>query len=328
MSLTQDEIERKSKQVLKQGQTFQRTLFKKSRDAAYRTYYKFGEKDPKKAHQNRLRTPLALAILSICLNPTLLYLIGSQISNGLAMVFLYTLCGLNIASGLLAFFGYWYGTKYHPGETIVKVGKHLSFFHGIALLILAWPIIEAFSYDLIDWLFTLIQNPVAYLTFVLIFAFLAAVILPIPVELALAGYIVYLTTPGTAFLGLGIWGSFLIISIVMGVGKALGSWIVFVIGVKVEDLVATYLSWGWFKKMMMATHRFCLRFGYLAMYLVMCIPLMTDTVPLYIFSILNKEGDVFELKWFVMSNFWAGIARTLIVGITVMGGVLSYGYVA
>ena len=38
---------------------------------------------------------------------------------------------------------------------------------------------------------------------------LAAVILPIPVELALAGYIVYLTIPDASFMGLGIFGAFL-----------------------------------------------------------------------------------------------------------------------
>ena len=289
---------------------------------------KFGEKSPSKAHKNRLLTPLVLAIMSICLNPTLLHFIASNINSSIVNFIAYSVCGLNVISGMLAFMGFYYGTKYYPNEKIVKIGKHLSFFHGIALLILAGSIIESSSMDMVDWLFTLVQNPLAYLTFVLIFAFLAAVILPIPVELALAGYIVYLTNPGSSFLGLGIFGAFLLISIIMGLGKALGSWIVFVIGIKVETLVAGYLKWKWFNKMMMATHRFCIRFGYLAMYFVMCIPLMTDTVPLYIFSILNKEGDVFELKWFVMSNFWAGIARTLIVGITVVGGLLSYGYVS
>jgi hypothetical protein len=290
-------------------------------------FVRFGE-PPIKAHKNRLRTPLALAIFSILLNPALLHFLAGGINSRLADVMIYGICGLNIISGTLAFMGYFYGIKYFPEKTIVKIGKHLSFFHGIVLLILAGPIIQGLSNDMIAWLFTLVQNPLAYLTFVLIFAFLAAVVLPIPVELALAGYIIYLTNPGTSFLGLGIFGAFILISLVMGLGKALGSWIVFVIGVKVETLVEGYMKWKWFQKMMNATQRFCVKFGYLAMYFVMAVPLMTDTVPLYIFSILNKEGDVFELKWFVMSNFWAGMSRTIIVGITVVGGVMTYGYVA
>lgn len=326
--MSPEDIQKKSKDILVAGQLFQKNTFNKAQNAIRSVGSRFGEKEPNKAHKNRLLTPLVLAIMSICLNPTLLHFIASNINSGIVNFIAYSICGLNMISGMLAFMGFYYGTKYYPNEKIVKIGKHLSFFHGIALLILAGSLIESSSMDMVDWLFTLVQNPMAYLTFVFIFAFLAAVILPIPVELALAGYIVYLTNPGTSFLGLGIFGAFLLISIIMGFGKAMGSWIVFVIGVKVEDLVATYLQWKWFNKMMLATHRFCVRFGYLAMYLVMCIPLMTDTVPLYIFSILNKEGDVFELKWFVMSNFWAGIARTLIVGITVVGGLLSYGYVS
>lgn len=304
-----------------------KNLNRRIRSRMHVLFVRFGE-PPIKAHKNRLRTPLALALFSIALNPALLHFIGNGINSGFAYFVIYGICGLNIISGTLAFMGYFYGTKYHPENIMVRVGKNLSFIHGIILLVLAWPIVEAWSYELIEWLFTLVQNPVAYLTFVLIFSFLAAVVLPIPVELALAGYIVYLTNPGTSFLGLGIFGAFILISIVMGLGKALGSWIVFVIGVKVESLVEGYMKWKWFQKMMAATQRFCVRFGYLAMYFVMAIPLMTDTVPLYIFSILNKEGDVFELKWFVVSNFWAGMARTIVVGITVIGGVMTYGYVA
>ncbi len=287
---------------------------------------KYAEPQPKPEIAVKHWTPFLFALLSIGTNPTLLRATIQLVSRGTVADDLF--CGLSVISGLLALFGYMYAMKNYPKQSLVKLGKHMNFFHGLALLALAWPLISDWSMAMIDWLLHLIENPIAYLAFVFIFAFLAAVILPIPVELALAGYIVYLQNPETSFLGLGVFGAFMLISIVMGAAKGVGSWIVFVIGIKVENLVAGYMKWKWFRKMMYATHRFCVKFGYLAMYLVMCIPLMTDTVPLYIFSILNKDGDVFELNWFVMSNFWAGIARTLVVGITVMGGVLTYGYVA
>jgi membrane protein YqaA with SNARE-associated domain len=181
---------------------------------------------------------------------------------------------------------------------------------------------------LAQWLMDLVKDPVAYLTFVFIFATLAAIILPLPVELVLVGFIFYLVDPGSDFLGLGIAGAFILIAIVMGIGKALGSWVVFVIGVKAEKLINKYMSWGWFQRLLRRVERFCVRYGYFAMFLVMCIPLMTDTVPLYIFSILNKDGEVFDRNWFVLTNFWAGISRTLVVGILAVGGVASFGYVA
>ena len=180
----------------------------------------------------------------------------------------------------------------------------------------------------VDWMMDLIKDPAAYLAFVFVFALLAAIILPLPVEAVLVGFIFYLTDPGSDFLGLGIAGAFILIAIVMGLGKALGSWVVFVIGIKAEKLVEKYMSWGWFRRMMEAVQSFCTQHGYFAMFLVMCIPLMTDTVPLYIFAILNKEGEVFERNWFVLTNLWAGISRTLLVGILAVGGVASFGYAA
>ena len=174
----------------------------------------------------------------------------------------------------------------------------------------------------------LVKDPVAYLTFIFIFSLLAAIILPLPVELVLVGFIFYLTDANATFLGLGVAGAFILIAIVMGLGKAIGAWVVFIIGIKAEKLVNKYMSWGWFQKLLKRVQVFCENYGYFAMFIVMCIPLMTDTVPLYVFSILNKDGEVFERNWFVLTNFWAGIARTLLVGILAVGGVMSFGYAA
>jgi membrane protein YqaA with SNARE-associated domain len=179
---------------------------------------------------------------------------------------------------------------------------------------------------IVHWMMELIKDPAAYLAFILIFSILAAIILPIPVEAVLVGFIFYLTDSSSQFLGLGVAGAFILIAIVMGIGKAIGAWIVFVIGIKAEKLIETYLKWGWFQRLLKRVEKFCIKYGYLAMYLVMCIPMMTDTVPLYIFSILNKDGEVFDRNWFVFTNFWAGVSRTLLVGILAVGGVMSFGY--
>ena len=170
---------------------------------------------------------------------------------------------------------------------------------------------------------SLVTDPARYLIFILIFSILAAVILPIPVEAVLAGFIYYLIEPNSDFLGLGVASAFLLIAIVMGIGKAIGAWVVFIIGIKAEKLMNKYLSWGWFQRLLGRVERFCVKYGYMAMFLVMSIPMMTDTVPLYIFSILNKDGEVFERNWFVMTNLWAGISRTLVVGIVAVMAVKS-----
>lgn len=181
---------------------------------------------------------------------------------------------------------------------------------------------------LTEWMMDLVKNPMAYLLFIFIFSMLAAIILPLPVELVLVGFIFYLGEPDVNFLGLGIAGAFILIAIVMGAGKALGSLVVFVIGIKAEKLIEKYMSWDWFMRFLDKVQKFCVKYGYFAMYLVMCIPMMTDTVPLYIFSIFNKDGEVFDRNWFVLTNFWAGVSRTLLVGILAVGGVMSFGYVS
>ena len=283
---------------------------------------------PADAHKSRLWKPLTIALISVFLNPYLLHMAISTANRHAADSVLNAFCGLTVISGSLALAGYLIGSRYRSRNRIVKAGRYLAFFNGIFLMAMEYSRIAQWSMQLVNWLFTLIQNPFAYMTFILIFAFLAAVILPIPVELALVGYIVYLQNPNVSFLGLGIFGAFLLISILMGIGKALGAWVVFVIGIKVEKLVNRYLSWKWFQRLLRRVERFCVRFGYLAMFIVMSIPLMTDTVPLYIFSILNKDGEIFEQNWFVLTNLWAGIARTLVLGILVVAGVMSFGYVA
>jgi len=163
----------------------------------------------------------------------------------------------------------------------------------------------------------LLDNPLLYLLVLFIYCFLAAVILPIPVELGLLGFIPFLLE-GHSFMGLDIFSAFLLLALMMGLGKAVGSWVVFFIGVKIEDSVRLWFKWKWFKKLTDALSRFCERFGYIAIYFVLSVPLMPDTIPLYIFSLLNKDGEVFDVKWFVFTNFWAGITRALIIGISAM----------
>jgi len=49
------------------------------------------------------------------------------------------------------------------------------------------------------------------------------------------------------------------------------------------------------------------------MYIIMSIPGMIDTVPLYVFSIVNKERTLISLRDFALANFLAGINRAFII---------------
>ena len=175
-----------------------------------------------------------------------------------------------------------------------------------------------FMDDLMGLLTDSLHDPWVFLGLFFVYCVLAAVILPIPVELGLAGFIPFIQEGGE-FLGFTtIFPAFFIVSLAMGFGKAVGSWMVFIIGEKIEDSIRTWFRWRWFVGLTEFLTRFCEKFGYIAIYIILSIPIMPDTITLYIFSLLNKDGEVFEMKWFVMANFWAGLSRGLIVGIAAM----------
>lgn len=169
------------------------------------------------------------------------------------------------------------------------------------------------------WLVNGMSNPLTYLLIFFVYCVLAAIILPIPVELGLAGYVTF-----SSLFGLSLFWSFAILAAVMGLGKAVGSSFVFQIGVKVENNVRQWARWEWFQKLLEKSTILVEKFGYIGLFVIMSIPIMTDTVPLYIFSLLNKEGKIFEMKWFVLSNFFAGVTRAFIVGIATVSVLYTF----
>ncbi|MEW5936560.1 MAG: hypothetical protein AB1665_01915 [Candidatus Thermoplasmatota archaeon] len=168
-----------------------------------------------------------------------------------------------------------------------------------------------------EWLASIAGNPVTFLVFFFIFCVLAAIILPIPVELGLLGLVAHDFT----LFDMGVYPSYLLLAAVIGFGKALGGWGVFVLGVKVEDDIRRWLRWRWFQWLMERASRLVSKLGYIGLYILLMIPGMTDTVPLYLFSFLNRDGTVFQTRWFVLTNFLAGAARALMVGILVTAGI-------
>jgi membrane protein YqaA with SNARE-associated domain len=152
--------------------------------------------------------------------------------------------------------------------------------------------------QLMDYLMNNQADPATYLLIFFLFCIAAAIILPIPIEIAL------------------IWNPsvfFPIKALVMGLGKATGATAVYFIGARVEIAVFRFSKWGWFKWLLDKSEAFVKMYGIFAMYLIMSIPGMVDTIPLYLFSIFNKKGTLIRLRDFALANFLAGINRAFLI---------------
>jgi membrane protein DedA with SNARE-associated domain len=151
--------------------------------------------------------------------------------------------------------------------------------------------------DFVSILTGVAGDPILYSVVFFVYAVLAAIILPIPVEFGL------ILSPHTPWY---------VLAIVLGAGKAVGSVLVFRIGMEIEGPVRRWSKRvQWFGKFIELCERFVARYGYYALYVLLSIPFMSDTAVLYIFSIVNKDGEAMTLKWFAVVNFLAGVTRAI-----------------
>lgn len=151
---------------------------------------------------------------------------------------------------------------------------------------------------LVAFLESLSHDPLLYSIVFFLYSVAATVFLPIPVEV---GLFFSQTTP--------IW----LKAIVLGAGKAVGSVIVFSLGIRLENPLNRLAErWGWFRRFMELMHNFVAKTRYLGIYAILSVPLMVDTVPIYLFSLFNQRG-LMRLRYFALANFAAGITRAFIV---------------
>ena len=146
-----------------------------------------------------------------------------------------------------------------------------------------------------------LADPMIFLPLLFIYSVLVAVVLPTPVEVAL---VPLLTQPG-------FWA---IAALTIGGGKAAGSFLVYQMGKradKIIDKVSSRASWG--KRFRDLCVRFVAKTRYVGLFLLLSIPLMTDTVPLYVYSFFNDQGELLSASYFVLTNFLAGVSRALIL---------------
>jgi hypothetical protein len=163
--------------------------------------------------------------------------------------------------------------------------------------------------QLMDYLQGNQTDPLTYLLVFFLFSVAAAIFLPIPIEIGLVW------NPGMFFP---------IKALDLGLGKAVGAVAVFFIPSKVgaaarrlgvwhSPAVPAPPRWGWLRWFANKSEAFTRKYGVLAMYVIMSIPGMIDTVPLYVFSIINKEQTLLSLRDFALANFLAGINRAFII---------------
>jgi hypothetical protein len=157
--------------------------------------------------------------------------------------------------------------------------------------------ISSFIDGLVHFLEVSASDPLSFTIIFLIYTILAAIILPFPVEIGL------FFSPETPVL---------VKVLVMGLGKMIGSILVFYIGLTVGEKLRAWSSrWGWFNYLVNWSERLVAKLHYVGLYIILSIPIFPDTIPLYLFSVFNEKG-VFEMKWFAVVCFLSGMTRALI----------------
>jgi uncharacterized membrane protein len=156
--------------------------------------------------------------------------------------------------------------------------------------------------ELIDILLNTIENPITYSILFLIYVILAAIILPIPVEIGLFNPYIH---P-------------ILLIIVLAIGKGIGAFIVFNISTKIRKKIKKITigkNWKITKNVISKSENFVKKYGHYGLFIIMSIPLMVDSITLYLFSLLNpiEEKSALTSTKFVIINIIAGGTRGIII---------------
>lgn len=158
--------------------------------------------------------------------------------------------------------------------------------------------------DLVRILLDSYNTPWIFLLLAFGYSVLAAVVLPIPIEIIL---LKPLSDQNFGFL--------IMTAFAVAAGKTLGAWLIFVFGLNIEASIrkwsARWRAAAWF---VAKAERLVQRTGYAGLYLLLSVPLMSDTIPIYVYSIFNAEGKALERNMFLIANFLAALNRVAIIG--------------
>lgn len=155
--------------------------------------------------------------------------------------------------------------------------------------------------ELIEILLGAMQDPISYSIIFFIYVILTVLILPIPVEIGLFNPYIH---------------SALLIFI-LALGKGVGSSVAFEIGTRARGaLKKKFIGTSLTKKIVAWCERFVRKYGYYGLFIIMSIPLMLDSVTVYLFSLLNPTDDgkkAMTRTCFVLINIAAGAVRGIII---------------
>jgi len=169
--------------------------------------------------------------------------------------------------------------------------------------------IFSFVSSIEDLLETYASNPLFYSIAFFVYVILVTIIIPLPVELGL------LLSPGTPVI---------VLAIILGLGRVIGSILVFYAGHNIG--VATHMlfhRWKWTRWLTNRLDNLISKLNYLGLYIIMSGPFMPDTLTLYSFSISDVRKD-FKVQWFALTNFLAGFTRAVVflILLDLLGGSL------
>ncbi|HLB69166.1 MAG TPA: hypothetical protein VJN63_12065 [Thermoplasmata archaeon] len=161
-------------------------------------------------------------------------------------------------------------------------------------------LVEDFVQGVLQLFDSLYNTPAAYLSLTFGFSVLVAIILPIPIEAVLIAPVLQER-----------WGYLTIITASMAAGKTVGAWLIFFLGIRVEGRIREWSErYRTAARVVAWCERFVRRTNYLGLYVLLSIPLMSDTIPLYLYSLFNEEGRALNRRAYLVSNFLAAWTRT------------------
>jgi hypothetical protein len=145
------------------------------------------------------------------------------------------------------------------------------------------------------------SNPFLFGFFFFLYVILNTIALPLPVELGLFNPYIH------PVILIGI----------LALGRGAGAVFIFEIGGLIRTKASTWtLNVYRLRKIINRLERFIQRYGYYALFLLMSIPLMLDSVILYMFSLLNarnKTKAALTRRWFIGVTIGASILRGTII---------------
>ncbi len=164
--------------------------------------------------------------------------------------------------------------------------------------------------DLIQVLNDAYNTPWLYMLLAFVYAVLVALILPIPIEIALLLPLID-----------GRWGYLTGIALAIAAGKTVGAWLIFLLGLNLEGSVRKWSErWSVARWFVAKAETFVGRTGYTGLYLLLSVPLMSDTIPIYVYSLFNEDGKALERNMFLIANFLAAVNRVAILAMAFVIG--------